>query len=151
MTESTEPDIESVDPEAPKSIPCPTGDLVLRTLATVADDDEKNEFSLTLAVNGVLVAGQLIGRKRWFREVVEDDAFAAITGVTKALNKMVLEDDEKFGQRNIDDYHYVHLSNARYIDPSGLIPTEQGMYWRGRISEISGWSWGSMAPPTASS
>lgn len=45
---------------------------------------------------------------------------------------------------NIDRTVYIHLRDARAI-PTGSatpIPTSDGIHWRGKLAEVSGWSFG---------
>jgi hypothetical protein len=50
-----------------------------------------------------------------------------------------------------DQTVYIHLTQAR-VGAAGVSPLPAaGMHWRGRLSEISGWSFGHLGvePPTA--
>ena len=50
-----------------------------------------------------------------------------------------------------DQTTYIHLAQARVV-AAGVSPLPAaGMHWRGRLSEISGWSFGHLGvePPTA--
>ncbi|MCA1672667.1 MAG: hypothetical protein LC799_10850, partial [Actinobacteria bacterium] len=50
-----------------------------------------------------------------------------------------------------DQTAYLHLSEARVVAPGVGPLAVAGMHWRGRLSEISGWSFGHLGaePPTA--
>jgi hypothetical protein len=50
-----------------------------------------------------------------------------------------------------DQTTYIHLAVARVVAPGVSPLPAAGMHWRGRLSEISGWSFGhlSVEPPTA--
>jgi hypothetical protein len=39
---------------------------------------------------------------------------------------------------------YVHLREAQIVTPSGNIPREGGLLWRGRISQVSGFTLGAL-------
>jgi hypothetical protein len=44
--------------------------------------------------------------------------------------------------------NYIHLKEAKFFLPSGAgkpIPANQGVWWRGRLSEVSGFILGSLA------
>jgi hypothetical protein len=46
---------------------------------------------------------------------------------------------------------YIHLSDARFQAP-GVSPLPPGgMHWRGRLSEVSGWSFGHLGEPSPTS
>jgi hypothetical protein len=50
-----------------------------------------------------------------------------------------------------DQTTYIHLAVARVVAPGVSPLPAAGMHWRGRLSEISGWSFGHLdgEPPTA--
>jgi hypothetical protein len=50
-----------------------------------------------------------------------------------------------------DRITYIHLSVARVLAP-GVSPLPPGgMHWRGRLSEVSGWSFGHVGEPSQTS
>ncbi len=106
---------------------------------------ENVHFEITLAVQGVVVTGALISGR------------AFVDGLAAQLEAAGAEASSAFVLHHLDDqypvpddgpYRYtamVHLRDARYADPSGFMPSPPGpgLFWRGRIGEISGWSFGS--------
>jgi len=41
---------------------------------------------------------------------------------------------------------YIHLSGAKFFNPEGnSLPTNQGVLWRGRVTEIGGFNLGSFS------
>jgi hypothetical protein len=43
------------------------------------------------------------------------------------------------------DPQYIHLKNAKVHHPTGQLPTDDGVLWRGRINAVSGWNLGVLA------
>ena len=47
-----------------------------------------------------------------------------------------------------DRTSYIHLSGARVLAPGGGPLPPGGVHWRGRLSEVSGWSFGHLDEAT---
>lgn len=136
---------------------------------------------VVLALGGVVVSGTIIPDWQWFDEVehaaraafvvhaggsVDDEhgGWARLfEGVAQSL--VQARDEHRAArtatQRLADRYqrsvaqevsnYYIHLRDARVV-ASGVGPFQVGgMHWRGRLSEVSGWSFGHLAaePPAA--
>jgi hypothetical protein len=72
--------------------------------------------------------------RRAAREVIE--------GLPERYRRLVAQQDQTV---------YIHLTQARVV-AAGVSPLPAaGMHWRGRLSEIAGWSFGHLGvePPTA--
>lgn len=139
--ESKEQELELVEPgpQAP--------DLMLETFVKLADSGV--EVALTLSVSGVVITGTLVGRRRWlslFRQATEraGEMGALIGGHIEGAWVKAMEDED-----DTLPYGFLHLRDARYLQGSGqfnLVPQDGGLLWRGRLSEISGWSLGAIHP-----
>lgn len=130
--ESTQPDVTLHDV-----------DLVLQVLAKTAQDNPF-EIGLTLTVRGAVLTGTLVGRDTWFRELaawlesrVEGYGDLA-SSIGEALTQLA-----PGGTSSAEHYAYLHLKDARVLS-GHLLPTLDGLFWRGRISEISGFAIGTL-------
>lgn len=123
------------------------GDPVLRVLASSADRNDGLEYSVTLAAGGVVVSGQLVGGTAWWRALEADPDYSGVKQAVQAFR----EDAETVAPEDTSpvDYEHVHLTNAVYLVGNAQLPTAGGMYWRGRIDQITGWSWGAIATTSA--
>ena len=101
-----------------------------------APEDEAVE--VTLNVGGLLITGTIISR----------DAF--IEGVELLRNlfgaaEKGMSEEEKKAMTPGSSRHFIHLKDARFIFPnSDALPQNQGIYWRGRLNRVDGWTLGRM-------
>ncbi|WCN13225.1 hypothetical protein GV054_09510 [Marinomonas mediterranea] len=107
----------------------------------------KMTFDITLTVGGFLVSGTLVGGKEYFDGFGEEFSFGldgeAAEKVKSAFAKnglMYTETDAPAVPPN-----YVHLKNARFFHTVGTpVPENRGVWWRGRVSEVVGFSLGAL-------
>jgi hypothetical protein len=137
---------------------------------------------VVLTVGGLVVSGTVIPDWQWFDEVEHTAraAFVVHTGGSiddehggwarlfeGVAESLVQARDEHRAAREATEHlpdryrrliaredrnTYIHLREARVIAPGvGPLPVG-GMHWRGRMSEVSGWSFGHLGtePPAAS-
>lgn len=123
-------------------------DLTLQLLANLAQRGSVDGVGLTLTVGGAIVTGQLVGRSEWFAGLHEahGDRLAAVSEPFKKFDERVTEKRGEEGDPT--RFNYIHLKGARYLTGAGFAPTEDdaGMFWRGRLTEVSGWSFGMFGP-----
>ena len=62
-------------------------------------------------------------------------------GLSERYRRLLAEEDRA---------SYIHLNNARVL-ASGVGLLQGGMHWRGRLSAVSGWSFGHLDEATADS
>ncbi len=130
----------------------PSKDWFLQLLVNLAN---KNRFELdvTLTVGGTLISGTLAGVRQYFNDL---GAYFASPFVS-AMNTEELKTTFKtIGDQcacvspseQTDSPSYIHLKNARFFDASGaLISGSAGAWWRGRLSEVQGFSPGLLLEP----
>ncbi len=102
-------------------------------------------FGITLNVGGFLVSGTLIGGKEYFEGFGEDFAsgfqdldFAENIKAAFAKNGEIYTSEE-----DVPPPSYVHIKCARFFNTNGNpIPGNRGVWWRGRVSEVDGFSLG---------
>ncbi|MBF9131691.1 hypothetical protein I0C86_22375 [Plantactinospora sp. S1510] len=144
MTESTNAD-QDPTPDYTKTRP----DLALQILARIAQED-KVSIGVTLNVSGGIVTGTVIGRDRWFRELGDFVEASTDTPEARSLADYLGELMSGIAKPDDDDdqvvatlrYGYIHLVNARYVSGSRVMPSQGSTLWRGRLSEIAGFSIG---------
>lgn len=132
------------------------------------------EMGITLNSGGMLVSGQTISGRNYFIELAkefrgdsEEGSLVHTLGGLVEANKQVYEthdltlkkdegaskSDQGEAVESDDDIDslpppptYIHLRNARIYAPGQTpIPGNRGVLWRGRISEINGFSLGSLS------
>lgn len=127
----------------------PPKDWFLQFLVKLAN---KNRFELdvTLTVGGLLISGTLVGARQYFDDLSE--YFASL--FTKGPNSEVIKETfKKIGDQctcispseQTETPSYIHLKNAIFSDAHGkLISGDAGILWRGRISEVQGFTPGKL-------
>ncbi|WP_214367076.1 hypothetical protein [Pseudonocardia sp. H11422] len=132
-----------------------------------------------LTLSGLVVSGRVIPRWQWFDEVEHASraAFTVHTGgsiddehggwatLFRDVSETLMQDHDEYAAvkdavqslperyrrrlAHIDPTNFIHLREARVFSPGGAALPGNGMHWRGRLSEISGWSFGLLetAPP----
>lgn len=148
----------------------PDRDPVLASLVSVINTlaGEGNAVAVTLTVPGGMVSGLLVPAWEWFEEQQHareaetgGDSFAVFFSMPAEQFKEARErhraeveqwtadgrpDEPADGDADADDEapRFIHLRDARTPLPGGgwSPPT----HWRGRLSEVTGWSWGATRP-----
>ncbi len=123
----------------------PTHDFILEMLVSLAHKHDM-EVGVTLNVPGAVLSGLLVSREKWLAALADSQesgttAHAMIDGLRHGLGAIkALPDD--------DSYSFIHLEGTRLVDGAGIAPTasEAGYFWRGRPSEVAGWSFGVFGP-----
>lgn len=131
------------------------GDPILRLFAKIAEH-ASFEVGITVAVDGALVTGVLVGQDEWLRllgltlDGGESIAMSLRRYLNKGLHEAVTEVIEPLNDDpRPEEYEYLHLKNARYVMGDAFVPTPSTdpVLWRARIEQISGWSWGALSLP----
>jgi len=135
--------------------PAPEADHFLRFLVTVMDNTDF-EVGVTLNVGGLLVSGLLVGYDKYVEGVVSQLRGA---GGDKEANMFVEEIFRRYAEvYNSDDQggdptpepamdtDYIHLGEARFFTPGSAPLPVEGVWWRGRLSEVQGFTLGTLKP-----
>lgn len=123
----------------------PSKDWFLQLLVNLAN---KNNFELdvTLTVGGTLVSGTLCGVRQFFNDLGSYFASPFESNMnSEELEKTFRTIGEQVAcvtpSEQTDTPSYIHLKNARFYDTSGrLVSGVAGVWWRGRLSEVQGFS-----------
>jgi hypothetical protein len=114
------------------------------------------QFGITLQVGGFLVSGTLSGGAEYFDNFALDFArgFPSPEGAETMRTAFASGGDIYRNLKDGDEQpptDYIHLKGARFFNTSGNpIPTEKGIWWRGRTSEVSGFVLGSLSSSSIS-
>ena len=127
-------------------------DWFLQSLVNIVNSGGLS-FGITLNVGGFLVSGQLVGGKEYFEGFGRDFA-SAFSGSESA--EYVQKSFSKYGEVYSSDKEappppsYIHLKEAKFFNTNGNpIPGNRGVWWRGRLSQVDGFSLGSLSAETA--
>jgi hypothetical protein len=135
---------------------------------------------VVVTVGGLVIGGTIIPDWQWFDEVEHaaraaftvhtggsiDDEHGGWARLLRGISESLVRDREEHrAAQNVigglsesyrrllareDRTTYIHLSDARVL-ASGVSPLPPGgMHWRGRLSEVSGWSFGHLGESSAS-
>jgi len=149
----------AVDHEAP--------DIVLAFLVDLINRIPGTEASVTLTVGGVLFSGLLISGRSYFEYLGEDVAgdgtdewrtafaqfFARFADIYPEATPATVGADEAEASDQADDAAgsdevqtvYVHMRAVSVHTPGSEGTLDQGL-WRGRLSQVDGWSMGTFGP-----
>jgi hypothetical protein len=107
---------------------------------------------VTLTVGGTVITGMLIGGRAYFEGVQKLMLASAPSDDENSLNKVLADTYGGF----VDIYpsadgstkpwdakpNYIHLRDARYLDAEGHQAPQNGMFWRGKLADVSGFTIG---------
>lgn len=128
----------------------PSKDWFLQFLVNQAN---KNQFELdiTLTVGGLMIAGTLAGVRQYFDDLGAyfaspfDNAGANSKEVEKVFKAIGDQCSCVTPSEKTETPSYIHLKNARFFDSQGRsIPGSTGTWWRGRLSEVQGFTPGKL-------
>ena len=109
--------------------------------------------SLTLNVGGLLVTGNLVSGKEYFIEfgkvfakAIDPEDGENAKGIRESY-EMMAQDVYGQDESKSSPPTYLHMKNAKYYSVSGdsLPNNDETSLWRGRISEVGGFSLGSFS------
>jgi len=131
-------------------------DWFLQSLVNMANDSDLG-FGITLQVSGMLVSGNLVSVKQYFEGFAAD--FASPFATNPEVAESIKESFSSYGnlyskdaeaEGDLPPPQYIHLKNARFFNTAGNpIPGNRGVWWRGRICEVGGFSLGSLSAENA--
>jgi hypothetical protein len=100
-----------------------------------------------LQVSGLLVSGYLVSGKAYFEAVGQQivSGVAQNAELAEQMRKMFATFESAYpndpGQKDRPVPQFVHLQNARFYSTDGTpVPSNAGVWWRGRISEFRWYS-----------
>jgi hypothetical protein len=129
-----------------EDIPVPSAqhDWFIQSLVNVANVAPLS-FGVTLQVSGLLVSGYLVSGKTYFEAIGGQivSGLAQNAALADQMRKMFATFESAYpndpNQSDRPVPQFVHLQNARFYSTDGTpVPSDEGVWWRGRISQISG-------------
>jgi hypothetical protein len=109
---------------------------------TVGVDDEHTDgtASITLTVPGAVVSGQIIARTVWAERLAKG-AEASSPQAAKAMRELYGFFEEGLAEVPVGERErvHIHLRDAYVYQGTGSLPLHFDV-WRGRLTEVSGWS-----------
>lgn len=126
-------------------------DWLLQTLVDIVNATQVR-IGITLQTGGMLVSGMLVSGKDFFEGFAANFASGFPShdeGVENIKQRFVDFGDIYAPQEGETpmEYppHFVHLANARFFGAAdNPIPGRPGVWWRGRLSEVSGFLLGTL-------
>jgi len=126
------------------SVPSAQHDWFIQSLVNVANVAPLS-FGVTLQVSGLLVSGYLVSGKTYFEAIGQQivSGLSQNAALADQMRKMFATFESAYpndpGQSERPVPQFVHLQNARFYRTDGTpVPSNEGVWWRGRISQISG-------------
>jgi hypothetical protein len=130
--------------DAGSATPSAQHDWFIQSLVNVANVAPLS-FGVTLQVSGLLVSGYLVSGKAFFEATGQQIVSGLVQNAALAdqMRKMFATFESAYPndptQTDRPVPQFVHLQNARFYSTDGTpVPSNAGVWWRGRISEISG-------------
>ncbi|MBF8676224.1 gas vesicle protein [Pseudomonas fulva] len=129
-------------------------DWLLQHLVTYTNQTKDFTQPITLWIGGGVISGLLVSGEKFFEAYSEEfssrftpEAAKVTRATLRQIGSRYYEDDERPNSR---DTVYIHLLDAHFWSPSGCIPSgaDSGVTWRGRISQVIGFSLGSFKHAT---
>lgn len=108
-------------------------------------------IGITLQVGGILVTGDLISGKAYFDGFGEDlsGPFKQFPDTAESIKETFAKCGEVY---RVEDPgkepppEFIHLKNAQFFIPAARpIPTDNGVWWRGRVTEVAGFVLGRLS------
>jgi len=132
----------------------PDLDWFLQSLISLANTPENRdlELGITLLSGGFLISGYLVNGARYFEGFGYD--FSTIFN-SPADAEQARSSFAEYGQLYKEETAgstlpvFIHLKDARFFNTNGNpIPGNRGVWWRGRVSEVSGFMVGTLSANT---
>lgn len=122
-------------------------DWLLQTLITTINRIDGYNLPITLTTHGFLISGEIISGREYFNSMAEK--FIGEGNAIRQFFEGVAESRYSKSDKDDDDPKntvFIHLRDARFYVPGQRgIPNNEGVFWRGKLSEISGFSFGSLS------
>lgn len=132
------------------AVPPDRHDWFLENLVSLANRDA-GEFPITLVVGGILITGYIASGAEYHRTFAA--RIAKTYGVNAELEAKIRQNFESYADIYDEStgaelrVAFIHLKDAQYLTPgtASFSPTDgKGNWWRGRLSEVSGFHYGKL-------
>jgi len=136
----------STFPGITKVVQIDNKDWLLQSLLNIVNSGGLS-FGITLNVGGFLVSGHLVGGKEYFEGFGAEFA-SGISDISasESIRASLAEHGKIYDTQQDDDApppSYIHIKEAKFFTTSGSpVPGNRGVWWRGRLSQVDGFSLG---------
>lgn len=152
----TAPSLRS-DPDDRPPAAVRTVDRTLNVILLAAERDM--QMAMTVSAGGGVVSGTLVSTSAYYRTLA--DQFASAEGGTDMDElfaeafRGIIDDARRASKAALGEWadgagrepalEYLHMTDARYVSGSAFLPHgRQGVLWRCRAADVSGWSLGDL-------
>jgi hypothetical protein len=119
------------------------------------DEPMKGGLAIIITVNGTVIAGEVVPGWQWFGEVADQYRDVAEEAGLELTEEESIGLGALFGQwrersraeGDVEQTKHIHLRDARLVVPWQSPFPSKGRFWRGRLSEINGWTIGRPLEP----
>ena len=122
-------------------------DWFLEQLVTIVNKTEM-AVGITLTAGGTIISGELVGGKQYFEEFAEtfsSSLFPTDEEFRKEVKRTFEENAKLYGPESSVPTGFIHVKNCRFISTDGSsIPNNKGSWWRGKLSDVTGFTLGKM-------
>jgi len=131
-------------------------DWFLQLLVSLVNGKSGVSFSITLNIGGSIISGDMISGQEYFETFADSVSkgleLSGLESVAPRTREAFLKFAEIYNKDNPNDNEinkrqpsFIHLKNTKFFHPGKPpIPDGEGFLWRGRISEIGGFSLGKL-------
>jgi hypothetical protein len=145
MSQDQEPKI------APKETESESPDVFLQLLVQYANMGIG--VGITLQAGGLIISGDLVSGKDYFEGIAQeteaavgDDDLKRVLAQSYRTFKEMYEKPNEGELTNEDrEVSYIHLKDAKIIQNNQFVPHNRGVWWRGRLSSVDGFSFGKLS------
>ena len=136
------------DKAQPAALPIDT-DWFLQSVVDLVNNTGMG-LPITLQVSGMLVSGQVVTGEEFFEQMAIAVSSAVENEEIASDLKTFLETfRDVYRQNNESDKksrpHFIHLKNARFFTSNSKPIPNNPTWWRGRLSEVAGFIFGTLA------
>lgn len=126
-------------------------DYLLSSLIAMAESGAS--MGITLHINGTIITGNLISQKQYAEGVV-NSLREPMENAFKMHSDSILDAFSRVGEmpngRPSEEggpiqFEFIHLSEAKLFAGTNLIPTDDGVLWRGKLTSVDGFSFGRLS------
>ena len=126
-------------------------DIFLRILVDVVNQNV-GQFDVTLTVGGLLVTGIIVSGKDYFAGIADEirsstnDGSNTLADVFQRVGSDIYQSSDEAQEDGGPLPAFIHLRDAHFVSPGERpIPANRGVYWRGRLSAVDGFCFGTMS------
>ena len=129
---------------APRNLPATDEDWFLQVLVTLANHG--GEFGITLQVPGGHLVSGILTSGRVYGEALAQLMSGPVADAIRNMFEDAYPESSEPANETDPRPRFVHLRQARYFHASGVpIPTNEPVLWRGRISQVAGFTIGQLS------